>query len=76
MSAHAETAHHEHHGPPEANRSSRVDARVLGMFLFIASEAMLFGSFFAAYFFVRVVTQRRRASGRPSRTTSPSSWPA
>jgi cytochrome c oxidase subunit 3 len=25
------------------------------MFLFIASEAMLFGSFFAAYFFVRVV---------------------
>jgi len=32
-----------------------VDARVLGMFLFIASEVMLFGSFFTAYFFVRVV---------------------
>ncbi len=55
MSAHAEAAHHEHHGPPEAHQSSRVDARVLGMFLFIASEAMLFGSFFTAYFFVRVV---------------------
>ena len=55
MTSHAEAAHHDHHGPPEANKSSRVDARVLGMFLFIASEAMLFGSFFTAYFFVRVV---------------------
>ena len=53
MSAHSETAHH--HGPPIANKSSRVDATVLGMFLFIASEAMLFGAFFTAYFFVRVV---------------------
>ena len=40
--------------PPVANQSSRVDARTLGMFLFIASEIMLFGSFFTAYFFVRV----------------------
>jgi cytochrome c oxidase subunit 3 len=40
--------------PPVANVSSRVDARVLGMLLFIASEVMLFGSFFTAYFFVRV----------------------
>ena len=40
--------------PPVANQSSRVDARMLGMFLFIASEIMLFGSFFTAYFFVRV----------------------
>ncbi len=31
-----------------------MDARTLGMFLFIASEIMLFGSFFTAYFFVRV----------------------
>lgn len=54
MSAHAEAAEHQH-GPPTAHQSSRIDARVLGMFLFIASEAMLFGSFFAAYFFVRVV---------------------
>jgi cytochrome c oxidase subunit 3 len=52
MSAHAE-AHASH--PPEAHQSSRVDARTLGMFLFIASEIMLFGSFFTAYFFVRVV---------------------
>jgi cytochrome c oxidase subunit 3 len=32
-----------------------VDARVLGMFLFIGSEIMLFGAFFTALFFVRVV---------------------
>jgi cytochrome c oxidase subunit 3 len=51
MSTHAE-AHVGH--PPEAHQSSRVDARTLGMFIFIASEIMLFGSFFAAYFFVRV----------------------
>ena len=51
MSAHAE-AHAGH--PPVAHQSSRVDARTLGMFLFIASEIMLFGSFFTAYFFVRV----------------------
>jgi cytochrome c oxidase subunit 3 len=62
MSAHAEAAHH--HGPPVANQSSRVDARVLGMLLFIASETMLFGSFFTAYFFVRVVNPG-----------APSSWP-
>ena len=51
MSAHAE-AHAAH--PPAAHQSSRVDARTLGMFLFIASEIMLFGSFFTAYFFVRI----------------------
>jgi cytochrome c oxidase subunit 3 len=45
--------HHEH--PPEANVSSRVDAQTLGMFLFIISEVMLFGAFFTAYFFIRVV---------------------
>ena len=47
--------HDEHHGPPEANRSSRVDAQLLGMLLFIISEVMLFGAFFTAYFFFRVV---------------------
>jgi cytochrome c oxidase subunit 3 len=46
---------HEHHGPPEANKSSRVDAQTLGMLLFIISEIMLFGAFFTAYFFIRVV---------------------
>jgi cytochrome c oxidase subunit 3 len=50
LAAHAEA----HHGPPVAHQSSRVDARTLGMLLFIASETMLFGAFFTAYFFVRV----------------------
>jgi cytochrome c oxidase subunit 3 len=48
--AHAHAAH-----PPEANRSSRIDPQLLGILLFIISEAMLFGSFFTAYFFIRVV---------------------
>jgi cytochrome c oxidase subunit 3 len=48
---------HDHHGPPEANRSSRVDAQTLGMFLFIISEVMLFGAFFTAYFFLRAVAK-------------------
>jgi len=52
MAAHAAA---EHHGPPVAHQSSRVSSTVLGMLLFIASEIMLFGSFFTAYFFVRVV---------------------
>jgi len=46
---------HEHHGPPPANQSSRVDPQFLGMLLFIISEVMLFGAFFTAYFFIRVV---------------------
>jgi cytochrome c oxidase subunit 3 len=55
VSAHAEAAHDAHAlHPPEAHHSSRVEAPVLGMLLFIASEVMLFGSFFTAYFFVRV----------------------
>src|SRR4051812_50179587 len=51
VAAHAEA----HHGPPIAHQSSRVNASILGMLLFIASEIMLFGAFFTAYFFVRVV---------------------
>src|SRR6476660_6156513 len=53
--AHAEHDHHEHHGPPPANRSSRVETQLLGMLLFIVSEVMVFGAFFTAYFFIRVV---------------------
>jgi cytochrome c oxidase subunit III len=53
---------HEHHGPPEANESSRIDRQTLGILLFIVSEVMLFGAFFASYFFLRVVV-------------SPESWP-
>ena len=51
----AAVTHEEHHGPPPANVSSRVEAQVLGMLLFIISEVMLFGAFFTAYFFIRVV---------------------
>jgi cytochrome c oxidase subunit 3 len=52
------TASHDdhHHGPPEANSSSGVHREVLGILLFIISEIMLFGAFFAAYFFIRVVS--------------------
>jgi cytochrome c oxidase subunit III len=53
---------HDHHGPPAANRSSRVEPQLLGMMLFIISEVMVFGAFFTAYFFIRI------AQGDP--------WPA
>jgi cytochrome c oxidase subunit 3 len=46
---------HEHHGPPEAHASSRIDRQTLGILIFIISEIMLFGAFFASYFFLRVV---------------------
>jgi cytochrome c oxidase subunit III len=49
--------HGEHHGPPAPNVSSRVEAQFLGMLLFIISEIMLFGAFFTAYFFIRVVNK-------------------
>lgn len=55
-------ADHHHHGPPEAHESSRIDRQTLGILLFIVSEVMLFGAFFAAYFFLRVVVD-------------PPSWP-
>ncbi len=51
----ASVAVDHHHGPPEAHQSSRIDRQTLGILLFIVSEVMLFGSFFAAYFFIRVV---------------------
>ena len=50
-----EEAAGEHHGPPPIHYSSRITPAVLGMFLFIGSEIMLFGSFFTVYFFDRVV---------------------
>ena len=52
----------DHHGPPAAHRSSRVEPGLLGMLLFIISEIMVFGAFFTAYFFIRI------AQGNP--------WPA
>ena len=39
----------------EAHASSRIDRQTLGILLFIVSEVMLFGAFFASYFFLRVV---------------------
>jgi len=54
ISAHGAGGAHEHHGPPPANRSSRVDPQLLGMLLFIISEVMVFGAFFTAYFFIRI----------------------
>jgi cytochrome c oxidase subunit 3 len=53
--AHEHEEHH--HGPPEPNRSSRVEPQFLGMLLFIISEIMLFLAFFTAYFFIRVVLE-------------------
>jgi cytochrome c oxidase subunit 3 len=53
---HAGGGHADHHGPPEANQSSRIDRTTLGILLFIVSEVMLFGAFFAALFFLRVVS--------------------
>ena len=47
---------HHGHGPPEAHHSSRVEPQLLGMLLFIISEVMVFGAFFTAYFFIRVVS--------------------
>jgi hypothetical protein len=41
------------------------------MFLFIASEAMLFGAFFTAYFFVRVVNPDAPATWPPEPYTFP-----
>jgi cytochrome c oxidase subunit 3 len=56
MEAASIAAHgHDHHGPPPANRSSRVEPGLLGMLLFIISEVMVFGAFFTAYFFIRIV---------------------
>ena len=36
---------HEHHGPPEANQSSRIDRQTLGILLFIVT-AVTFSIFF------------------------------
>ena len=56
---------HEHHGPPEANQSSRIDRQTFGIYLFIVSEIMLFGAFFASYFFLRVVANPGEAPWPP-----------
>ena len=62
MSAAAEAHGHGGHGhgdatlhPPPIHYSSRIAPSIVGIFLFIGSEIMLFGSFFTVYFFDRVV---------------------
>ena len=72
-------SHSPHHGPPPANRSSRVEPQLLGMLLFIISEIMVFGAFFTAYFFIRVVNgaewpaEGTRAARSSSRASTPRS---
>jgi cytochrome c oxidase subunit III len=59
--ADAHAAHDGHHGrmgydyPAPIHYSSRISPLIVGIFLFIGSEIMLFGSFFTVYFFDRVV---------------------
>ena len=63
MSAPAEA--HGHHGrqgydyAAPIHYSSRISPPIVGIFLFIGSEIMLFGSFFTVYFFDRVVNQTK-----------------
>jgi cytochrome c oxidase subunit 3 len=47
-------SHPEEEHPPPVVWSSRMPIGMMGMMFFIGSEAMLFGSFFMAYFFIRV----------------------
>ena len=76
MAAHAEPIgghghdEHHHHGPPPIHYSSRIHPSSLGIFLFIGSEIMLFGSFFTVYFFDRVV-QRTHWPPLPRRDPLP-----
>jgi cytochrome c oxidase subunit III len=56
--AHAHDGHHGRMGydyPAPIHYSSRISPLIVGIFLFIGSEIMLFGSFFTVYFFDRVV---------------------
>ena len=55
MESAAVPVEHAHHGPPEAHHSSRIDRQVLGILIFLVTEVMLFGAFFASYFFLRAV---------------------
>jgi cytochrome c oxidase subunit 3 len=51
MSAHAAS---EHAGPPPGyGNIGQIDRVMVGLVTFLASEAMLFGSFFTAFFYIR-----------------------
>ena len=58
--AHVARAPRPARGEPAARGST---PQLLGVLLFIISEAMLFGSFFTAYFFIRVVQNDALAAG-------------
>ncbi len=60
---------------PEAHQSSKIDRQTLGILLFIVTEAMLFGAFFASYFFIRAVANDG-GPGRPEASSSRSRSPA
>ena len=51
-------------GRPRRTARSRVEPQLLGMLLFIISEIMVFGAFFTAYFFIRVVAGDHVVPGR------------
>ena len=53
--AHGHAGRMGHDYPPPIHFSSRISPTIVGIFLFIGSEIMLFGSFFTVYFFDRVV---------------------
>ena len=48
---------------------------ILGMVLFVASEAMFFAAFFGAYFTIRRPTTRGRHGGSPSPSWGFLRWP-
>jgi cytochrome c oxidase subunit 3 len=52
---HEEAHGHGHGHMPVANASAKINRELFGMLLFIGSEIMLFGAFFTAYFFIRIV---------------------
>ena len=53
MSAHAETPGHDVGPPPGYGNVGHLDRVMLGIVVALASEIMLFGAFFTAFFYVR-----------------------
>ncbi len=53
MSAHAETPGHDIGPPPGYGNVGHLDRVMLGIIVALASEIMLFGAFFTAFFYVR-----------------------
>ncbi len=51
----ADVHHDDHDHPPPSHSSSRHPWGIIGIYTFIISEIALFGSFFMAYFIIRVI---------------------